>query len=262
MTADELWWHVWTKIRFAGFKASYVNEFDIPTLTPFFKDFRVLTDPEWRFDPTGEAHGTIVREFLGKTGRFAGLKYVALKPKLRKILRAAAFFQNSPPGSPALAVLFGDDYDKPGDEALWEAHDRCAELVGYTTTLHIMMDIGFSCVKPDIWMVRLMCRLGWIEDALPAASPETAIKKSYQKPRIAEAVISRARQVANEMHPWHPEAPLREFDAFMVKYGQKPEGTWGIVRSLHEHWHPVGEIMDWLAPLSWEHTGVSTQAFR
>jgi hypothetical protein len=201
MTADDLWWHVWTKIRFAGFKAAYVT-LEIPRLTPFFNDFRVLTGPEWCFDPTGKAHGKAVREFLDKTGRFAGIEFVKLAPKLRKILTAAARFQSFPPSAPALAALFGDDYDEPGDEALWRAHDRLRRLVGYTTALHVMMDIGFNCVKPDIWMVRLMCLLGWIEDTLPAASPETVIKKNYQKPRIALAVITRARQIAEAMHAW------------------------------------------------------------
>jgi hypothetical protein len=72
-----------------------------------------------------------------------------------------------------------------------------------------MMVIGFNCVKPDIWLVRLMCLLGWIEDTLPAASTEDVIKKNYQKPHIANAVITCARQIAEAMHAWHPEAPLR-----------------------------------------------------
>src|ERR1700683_1073210 len=61
MTADDLWWHVWTKPRYAGFKAAFVG-LEIPRLTPFFKDFRALTGPEWRFDPDGIAHGEAVQE--------------------------------------------------------------------------------------------------------------------------------------------------------------------------------------------------------
>jgi len=52
MTADDLWGHVWKKTRYAGFKAAYVS-LEIPRLVPFFEDFRVLTGPEWRFDPDG-----------------------------------------------------------------------------------------------------------------------------------------------------------------------------------------------------------------
>ena len=84
----------------------------------------------------------------------------------------------------------------------------------------------------------------WIEDALPAASTETVIKKNYQKRRTAKAVITCARRTAEAMHAWHPEAPLREFDFVMVKYGQKP-GEYGITRSLHETWRPVERIMEW-----------------
>lgn len=246
ITADDLWRHIWEKIRYAGFKAEYVNE-EITRLTPFFKDFRVLTGADWRFDPQKIAHGKAVREFLDKDGRFAGISYSKLGPKLRKILRAAALFQAFPPSVQPLAALLGDDYADPGDEALWRTHKRLAELVGYTTALHVMMDIGFNCVKPDIWLVRLMCRLGWIEDTLPAASTDAFIRKNYQQPRIAVAVITCARQITQAMHAWHPEARLREFDIVMVTYGQKVthgQTNDGITRSLDEDL-PVERIMEW-----------------
>lgn len=129
MTADDLWRHVWEKIRYAGFRAEYVNE-EIKRLTPFFKDFRVLTGPEWRFDPQKMAHGKLVREFLDKNGRFAGISYSRLAPKLRKILSVAAVFQAFPPGVQPIAALLGGDYADPRDEALWRTHKRLAELVG------------------------------------------------------------------------------------------------------------------------------------
>ena len=63
-------------------------------------------------------------------------------------------------------------------------------------------------------------------------------------PKVAVAVITRARRICEAMNAWHPEAPLREFDFVMVKYGQKP-GEFGIVRSLHNEWRPVQQIMEW-----------------
>jgi hypothetical protein len=146
-----------------------------------------------------------------------------------------------------------DDYAEPGDEALWRVHKRLARLIGYTTALHVLMDIGFNCVKPDIWLVRLMCRLGWIEDALPAASTDAVINKNYQKPRIAVAVITSARQIAQAMHAWHPEAPLREFDFVMVKYGQKVkrgQTIAGITRPLDETL-PIERIKEWNPSSGW-----------
>lgn len=174
----------------------------------------------------------------------ADISYSRLEPKLGRILAAAAAFRAFAPGAQALRSLFGDSYDEPGDEAFWRVHGRLARLTGYTTALHIMTDLGFNCVKPDIWLVRLMCRLGWIEDALPANSADDAIRKAYQKPSIARVVIGRARQIAGHVHAWNKGSPLREFDFVMVKYGQKP-GEFGIVRSLHEEWLPVERIMEW-----------------
>lgn len=243
MTADDLWRHVWTKIRYAGFKAAFVSG-EIERLSPFFNDFRSLGDSEWRFDPAGKEHGEAVREFLAKTGRFVGISYSKLAPKLLKILQSAKAFRDFPPGIPALEALFGPDYSGASDDALWRAHSRLEKLVGFTTALHVMMDVGFNCVKPDIWMVRLMCLLGWIEDVLPAASAEGEVRKRYQRPDVAIAVIDCARRISKIMDAWHPEAPLREFDFVMVKYGQEP-GESGIVRSLHKQWCPVQQIMQW-----------------
>jgi hypothetical protein len=246
MTADDLWEHVWTKIRYAGFRASFVDS-EIQRLKPFFADFRVLVVAEWQFDPNGNAHGKAVQEFLSKSGRFEGISLNKNARKLRLTLSAAASFRSFPACTPALTALFGDNYHEPGDDALWQMHARLAELVGDTTALHVMMDIGFTCVKPDIWLVRLMCRLGWIEDVLPAASPDSAIKKNYQKRAVAQAVITCARQIAEVMTAWCPKAPLREFDFVMVKYGQRP-GKCGITRSLHDDWLPVQRIMQWHPP--------------
>lgn len=114
---------------------------------------------------------------------------------------------------------------------MWRAHARLTKLIGYTTALHVMMDISFACVKPDIWLVRLMCHLGWIEDVLPASSEDAAIKQKCLTPNIARAVITCSRRIANVMHTSHPEAPLHEFDFVMVKSCQEP-GECGTVRSL------------------------------
>jgi hypothetical protein len=98
-----------------------------------------------------------------------------------------------------------------------------------------------------------MCRLGWIEDALPAASTDAVINKNYQKPRIAVAVITSARQIAQAMHAWHPEAPLREFDFVMVKYGQKVkrgQTIAGITRPLDETL-PIERIKEWNPSSGW-----------
>src|SRR5439155_24909631 len=134
---------------YAGFKAAFVTR-EIKGLTPFFADFRTLTGPEWTFDPIGKAHGDAVREFLSKSGRFAGISYNKRATKLHKILPAASVFRAFLPSSPALAALFGDDYNELGDEVLWRAHGRLAKLIGYTTCLHVIIAVGFNFVKADI----------------------------------------------------------------------------------------------------------------
>ena len=119
MTAGELWFHVWKKIRC----------------------------PDWCFDPAGKAHGEAVREFPDKTGRFAGIGYNKPARKLRKILTAAAAFRDFPPGAQALAALFGDDYDEPGDEALWRAHERLARQDNGDASVSLVRHSGAALVN-------------------------------------------------------------------------------------------------------------------
>lgn len=237
MTADELWGHVWKCIRYAGFRAAYVTD-EIKRLEPFFGDFRKLSGTEWDYDRQGNNHGVAVREFLTHSGRFKGISYSKLKPKLKKIIETARYFCEFPQGTSALKGLFGSGYDKPGDDTFRAAHKRLADRIGFTAALHVMTDVGFQCVKPDIWVTRLMCRRGWIKDVLPAKSLDATIKKDYLKPKVAWAVISRAREVAREIDAWNPESPLREIDLVMAKYGQVPEPEFGIVRSLYQQEHP------------------------
>lgn len=247
MTANDLWGQVWRAIRYAGFVATYVSEHDIPSLEPLLDDFRVLSGPEWHYDPERKQHGTAVRDFLSKTGRFAGRKYNKNERKLRRMLAVASVFQSFPVGVRPLVALFGEGYDAPGDDVFWQAHAHLEKLVGFTTALHVMMDVGFNCVKPDIWLVRLMCRLGWIEDVLPRSAPEQLIRRRYGTRPVAVSVITRARKIASVIHAWNPDAPLREFDLVMVKYGQV-KGEMGIERSLHNEWRKVQRIMEWNPP--------------
>ena len=243
MTADDLWWQVWTKIRYAGFRASYVTA-EIERLRAFFGDFRLLGTPDWTFDPYGNAHGSAVQKFLTKTGQFDGINYNKRAPKLWKILSAAEVFRRFPKEVTPLTALFGNGYDSADEHAFWQAHRRLAGLIGYTTALHVMMDLGFDCLKPDIWVVRLMCRLGWIEDVLAASSADTHIRKVYRTPEIAAAVITCAKRIMEALRTKGENVSLREIDFVIVKYGQKP-GEFGMVRSLHEEWLPIQRIMEW-----------------
>ncbi len=242
ITIDALWWHVWTKIRYAGFKAAYVTR-EIEELKSHFNDFRAIGGAEWYFGPTEKAHGDAVREFLTKTGRFADKRYSRMARKLRKILSGAAAFRGFSPNVSPLISLFGEGYDDRSDDAFWRAHARLANLTGCTTALHVMMDIGFNCVKPDIVLVGEMCRLGWIHDVLPADVDDRTIHRKYCRPDVIGAVIKTAREVAAKIEPWHPESPLREFDFVMVKYGQRP-GECGIIRCLDTDWCLIEKILE------------------
>jgi len=126
-------------------------------------------------------------------------------------------------------------------------------LSGELTQLHLMMDLGFDCIKPDIVMSRLVLARGWLahfSDQLPADLQEADLrgkgkyrnKFHYTNHVVIEPVVNLARAFASKMRQqretlerdigWVSSNPSREFDTFMVSYGQRPDPSAGIVIQL------------------------------
>ncbi|MDB4890262.1 MAG: hypothetical protein JWL61_2117 [Gemmatimonadetes bacterium] len=113
-----------------------------------------------------------------------------------------------------------------------------------------MMDLGYPVVRPDIVLTSLFLKFGWLHHAdasLPAlrkidlhGKGQFGARFRYDKPRMFKLVIDTARQVvatlnADELQAdigWMTANPLREFDLFMVKAGQKPEAQYGLLTTV------------------------------
>jgi len=134
-------------------------------------------------------------------------------------------------------------------------HTYLMETVGYTndlTALHLMMDLGFEVIKPDIVITGLFLTWGWLHQAIPDLPYNLSIddlhgkgnyksKYLYTKASMYKPAIDLSRQIVRQVDPkdlkkdigWTTNNQLREFDIFTVKNGQKPEPNCGIVRRLH-----------------------------
>ena len=113
--------------------------------------------------------------------------------------------------------------------------------------------MGFEVIKPDIVITRLFLAWGWLHLVVPRLPPDLSAddlkgkgkygsRFMYMKPVLYKPVIDLARAIVkatsrNDLIAdigWATDNPLREFDMFVVKYGQKPEEDFGVVRTLYQ----------------------------
>lgn len=246
-TAATLWRHMWTKIRYSGFKSVTATK-EIKHIAPHFDDYRFFCRPDWEPE-TGDYY----RNFLEKKGLFDGLATVANRSKLKKTVALARsfadFMSGKHPSRPCLHFLTGGHtHDDP-----WAVHQRLQSIGyrGHLTALHLMMELGFNVIKPDIVISSLFLEWGWLHEVIPDLPKDLEVadlhgkgqhggKWRYDKPQMYKPAIDLARRIARATMQqdliddigWATNNPLREFDVFVVKFGQIPEPQLGIIRTL------------------------------
>ncbi len=257
--AQLLWHELWTKIRYAGIRAQIASD-EIASLEQnpgSFDDFRRFVSAEWTvsgsvrgmdYDPA--TTGRTARAFLEKTGMYEGRALVANVSKLKKtvaVARALASFRRTHPEAPVLEFVTG----RHNDPWLVAEHLDSTGYSGGLTGLHLLMDLGFPFVKPDIVLTSLLLKWGWLHKAdstLPKQLQQADLQGRgalgsrfvYTHPRMYRVAIDIARQVADAVSVndlrrdigWCTKNPLRELDLFFVKAGQRPERQFGVASQI------------------------------
>jgi hypothetical protein len=249
----ELWEQFIAKIFYAGFEAATVNA-ALPDIYRTFRDYKTLCSPDWDVRLSGSrlspASGRLVREYFEDGSQ----KKICHPMKIRKIVGIARFFTEyfeKHPEATALSLLMqGEDSDD-----VWLLSDNLAHigLSGLLTQLHLMMDLGFDCIKPDIVISRLVLAMGWLahfSEDLPADLQEADLRGKgkygtrfhYTNSVVIKPIVNLARAFVSEMRRhreslesdigWVSRNLIREFDIFMVSYGQRPDPSAGIVMQL------------------------------
>lgn len=258
--ADAIWKQLWTKIRYAGIKAQTATT-EIAHIEFYFDDFDNFVSSAW--DIESRAHellggGRMVRSFLNRSGPFKDKQTIGNLPKLKRTVDVARRFANAvEAGKPPIDLILGG----LAPEQVWEIHQRLIREVGYggpLTALHFMMELGLNVVKPDIVLTKLMIHWGWLQsyfDDVPNDVSEASIRGTgrkyggryqYNKRFMYGRVIDLAREILKRVSQkemkedigWVTNNPIREFDLFLVKFGQKPEREFGIERTLFDE--PTG----------------------
>jgi len=246
-----LWDHLWIKIRYAGIRAKLATD-EVATIYPMFSQWEQFADPGWDIDLDGwkvVQAGDNVRHFLARTGPFAHTLAIGNVHKLRRTIGLArAYSAHLAHGKPPLAFLTADH----AASDVWgvHAHLQSIDYRRDITALHLMSDVGFDVIKPDIVISKLFYALGWLGAIVDLPGDFTArdlvgkgkygSRYLYTGRSMYRPIIDLARAVAATVARddlvadigWVTNNPLREFDIFMVKFGQMPEPTWGITRNL------------------------------
>lgn len=260
--ARQIWYNLWTKNRYANIQANIAST-EIEGIKSVFDDYEAFSSPDWDIEierqPRWNAKkkqntpqfvvvrsGRRVADFLNRKGDFKAAKTIGNLPKLRTIVDVARklkrFMDSKSESTPPLEfVTRGNSHDD-----IWTIHNHLVEQVGYRgdlTALHFMMDIGFPVIKPDIVISNLFYSWEWLNRILvEPISNIRELEKSYTKPKVYKPVIDLSQQIVNVTSQddllrdigWVTQNRLREFDLFMVKFGQEPEPQYGIIRKLQK----------------------------
>jgi len=120
-----------------------------------------------------------------------------------------------------------------------------------------MMDLGYPVIKPDIVMSDLFRKLGWLHQDQPDIPADLSYDdlrgNKFQKGAgygrkflynscklIYKTVVDTAIDIAAQVSAddlardigWVTNNPTRELDIFLVKFGQVPHSSWGLLRQM------------------------------
>jgi hypothetical protein len=256
-TAIAIWHHLWTKNRYAGIRAQIAST-EIRDIEEIFDDYEIFSDPSWDIEAIGNRllmAGEQVYNFINRQGMFHNKQTIGNIPKLKKIVSIARQLKKFMNYKTADTPVINFIKNKYVEEDVWAIHNHLIDI-GYRadlTALHFMMDIGFQVVKPDIVLTKLFLDWGWLHKKLPNLPKDLSLEDLkgqgkygqrfiYTNRKMYKPIIELSREIVSVTRKedlrkdigWVTDNPIREFDIFIVKYGQKPEDGWGIVRTLYE----------------------------
>jgi len=251
---SEIWEQVVEKIFYSGFDASKVNA-RLNSIRGQFGDYKSLCSPDWEVRiknrRISDDSGPLARAYGADDGLEGKIRHAY---KIRKIVRVGRYFNNyfdSNREASALSIILqGND-----SEDVWVVSGNLDDigLSGRLTQLHLLMDLGFDCIKPDIVISRLVLSLGWLAHFAPELPTDLKeadlrgegkyrVKYHYTNDVVIMPIVNLAREFASRMQQgrkileedigWVSSNPIREFDVFMVSYGQRADPTVGIERQL------------------------------
>ena len=161
---DQLWEEIIDKIFYSGFRAVTVKA-ALDDIHHTFHDYKSLCGPDWEVRLDGQQcsadSGQLARQYLQV--KDASQKKICHPMKIKKVVAVAKSFAKyfaEHPQADALSFLMQDEESQD----IWLISEKL-DAVGFSgqlTQLHLLMDLGFDCLKPDVVISRLVLRMGWL----------------------------------------------------------------------------------------------------
>ena len=247
----------WEHHRWAGIKAQTgTQDVAIHKELGFFDDYERLCSIHWDYPDQVKWNclkgwGTQAQSYLINEKSSNKGKYVAHPHKLKKTISVARAISRAVKihgEQEFLRGILSKDFYEQKNKILNSTGSNFAlkcikswvkqlnQLAGgdsSITYLHLFMDLQFPTIKPDIVVTDIFYRLGWISDVIPELNlTRKDIGKIYRQPKIYWRVIQVGIELARQFPPIIADNAIREVDFFIVKYGQEPEPSVGVVRNL------------------------------
>jgi hypothetical protein len=223
-TAAECWRAVWPlpfysreNVAVAGRRVEAIRA------NGWFDHFETLAgaaddrDHPWNVERRGRRcspRGAEAAALCARSGTYAAMPYRTRADVIRRVAQAAALFRNWEEVRRARDISFIDAMTGVDSEAFpRRLFVVLASAIGKVTAFHGLSDLGFRCVKPDIWISRITTSCGW----LPGYTPEDVVKN---RRGAWEALFETCAQVATAASDHFPSPnALRELDYFVANYG-------------------------------------------
>ena len=181
-------------------------------------------------------------------------KYVRIARKFKKLIEEEGIEY-------PLKYFVGDLQDNfriIDDSHLWDIHKRFEEFLGKITALHLMMELGFWVIKPDIVMTKLFHQGEFLSNLNKDQILDKNDNYKYTNKTVYKEMINVGRKIANEIEKEFKskiklKSPaekdpgprdklirlaknniIRALDLFLVKFGQEPDPKCGITRNLED----------------------------
>ncbi|MEZ9017543.1 hypothetical protein AB6E79_11510 [Vibrio lentus] len=254
-SAMVLWHKMWTVIRYAGIRSNTATN-EILSIQDIFDDYEEFLSPDWDIEKHGSKllwGGSKALQLKDRSGLFYGKKPIANWSKNLRTVGLArkldGFMQSKHKSTSVIDFVTGGR----NVDDIWGVleHLQTIDYRKKITALHLMMDLGFQTVKPDIVLSRIFMDLGWTKDVIPDLPHDLTVedlngkglygnKYHYTNSRMYKPIIDLARSIVKDISKedlkadigWVTDNPIREFDFFIVKFGQEPEPSRGIVNKL------------------------------
>lgn len=243
LSPDSFFQAYWEHHRWAGIKAQTGTlDVAIHNELGFFNDYKALCSTAWDYPKkvkwdSLQDWGANAQAYLTKEKSSNRGTYVANPHKLKKTIAVARAISRAVKihGEQEFlrGILSKDFYEQKCIKSWVKQLNQLAGGDSSITYLHLFMDLQFPTIKPDIVVTDIFYRLGWISDVIPELNlTRKDIGKIYRQPKIYWRVIQVGIELARQFPPIIADNAIREVDFFIVKYGQEPEPSVGVVRNL------------------------------